>query len=95
MPRLLTRGNDSPKSATRWPASSRNAGRDHIGTMADITSEQVAGLRRNLHLVHGLGGSATGCGRMSATDNDLITPPLSGVRAPESYRTSAVGHAWP
>ena len=42
----------SPKSATGWPASSRNDGRHQIGTMADITSEQVAGFHRNLHLSH-------------------------------------------
>ena len=37
----------SPKSATRWPASSRNGGRHQIGMVADIVSEQVAGMRRN------------------------------------------------
>ena len=41
------RGTAAPKSATGWPASSRNGGRHQIGTVADIVSEQVAGLRRN------------------------------------------------
>ena len=35
----------------RWPASSRNGGRDQIGTVADIKSESPAGLRRNSHSV--------------------------------------------
>jgi hypothetical protein len=39
MPRLLTRGKPRRRSPTRWPASSRNGGRDQIGTVADIASE--------------------------------------------------------
>src|SRR5208337_1331723 len=47
---------DEPRGANvesrdrlRWPASSRNGGRDQIGTVADIKSEPPAGLRRNSH----------------------------------------------
>jgi hypothetical protein len=43
------RGTAAPKSATGWPASSRNGGRHQIGMVADIVSEQVAGMRRNPH----------------------------------------------
>src|SRR5689334_10989169 len=39
----------TPISATGRPASSRNHGRLQIGTVADIISEQVAGLNRNPH----------------------------------------------
>jgi hypothetical protein len=44
------RGTAAPKSATGWPASSRNGGRHQIGMVADIVSEQVAGMRRNPQL---------------------------------------------
>src|SRR4051794_1981340 len=44
------RGTAAPKSATGWPASSRNGGRHQIGMVADIVSEQVAGMRRNPHV---------------------------------------------
>ena len=33
----------------RWPVSSRNGGRLHFGTAADIKSEWLAGLRRISH----------------------------------------------
>jgi len=33
-----------------WPASVRNGGRHQIGIPADIKSEYLAGMRRNLHL---------------------------------------------
>jgi len=33
----------------KWPASFRNGGRHQIGTVADIKSESVAGLRRISH----------------------------------------------
>src|SRR5271163_5066924 len=42
--------NDESRDRLRWPASFRNGGRDQIGTVADIKSESLAGLRRNSHL---------------------------------------------
>src|SRR5271156_3953810 len=41
--------NDESRDRLRWPASFRNGGRDQIGTVADIKSESLAGLRRNSH----------------------------------------------
>src|SRR5271167_4934365 len=42
--------NDESRDRLRWPASFRNGGRDQIGTVADIKSESLAGLRRNSHV---------------------------------------------
>src|SRR5271167_2920727 len=39
--------NVESRDRLRWPASSRNGGRDQIGTVADIKSESLAGLPRN------------------------------------------------
>src|SRR5277367_12567 len=39
--------NDESRDRLRWPASFRNGGRHQIGTVADIKSESLAGLRRN------------------------------------------------
>src|SRR5271157_2661913 len=41
--------NVESRDRLRWPASSRNGGRDQIGTVADIKSESPAGLPRNSH----------------------------------------------
>jgi hypothetical protein len=35
----------------KWPVSFRNGGRLHFGTVADIKSESVAGLRRYSHSI--------------------------------------------
>ena len=42
--------NDQSRDRLRWPASFRNGGRDQIGTVADIKSESLAGMRRNSHV---------------------------------------------
>jgi hypothetical protein len=39
----------------RWPTSNRNVDRLQAGRVADIKSERVAGLRRNLQTASGLG----------------------------------------
>src|SRR5277367_4016742 len=39
--------NDESRDRLRWPASFRNGGRDQIGTVADVKSESLAGIRRN------------------------------------------------
>src|SRR5271169_3200478 len=41
--------NDESRDRLGWPASFRNGGRDQIGTVADIKSESLAGMRRNSH----------------------------------------------
>src|SRR5208337_873666 len=52
--RARSAADDEPRGANvesrdrlRWPASSRNGGRNQIGTVADIKSESPAGLPRN------------------------------------------------
>jgi len=50
MPELLTR---EPYRAANWPASNRNGGRLHSGTVAGFTSENLAGLNRNLQGTEG------------------------------------------
>ena len=54
-----------------WPASSRNGGRDQIGTVADIKSESLAGLRRNSH------ASVMGLGEMA--DHPVVFARLGGA----------------
>ena len=53
MPELLTR---EPSGAASRPPSNRNGGRLQPGTVAGFTSENMAGLNRNLHsILHLLG----------------------------------------
>ena len=47
MPELLTQG--AVRAAASWPPSYRNGGRLQSGTVAGFTSENLAGLNRNLH----------------------------------------------
>jgi hypothetical protein len=63
----------------RWPTSPRNDGRHHLGTLADITSERVAGLRRNLHYIEQLMAASLTSGDVVVLDG-LAAQKLDGVR---------------
>src|SRR5271167_3028323 len=72
--------NDESRDRLRWPASFRNGGRHQIGTVADIKSESLAGMRRNSQMPRAASISST-MRRLSGNRkySQTVTDELSGV----------------